>query len=1026
MDFYDRVDDMYVNMVQQPLKLWRVKLELLDHFENTVMCIEKDIDYGNAGSITCNNVQGTRKSCSITLINVDLKYIPTEDSPFWFNRKFRLYIGLVDNRHYKQGDTDVHWTNETDTYWFSKGVYITQDIHVDSASHTVSISGVDKYAQLDGTLNVLQADEMNTVFEYGAPIKDVIQDILTLDMGNGNALDPITPMIDDTSLNTISLYKEFTLSAGQYYGDFLNELATSYGAEVFYDNIGRLVFRRLFSDDFPYWIGFKAPALEVKYHFPGYQNPQETVKLNGVNKIIVSTDNVETPNASYTAKNTNPRSPLCYNKIGARTFPENGGIVIINAGNIVTEEDTERDPTLHGESEELVRKRCRDYAEYRLMQETCLGTTISFNYAPYLHLNEGDVIAITDPDFALDCDLYIINSITFPLGADSIQLEVSNLGFLNSDISSQTQYSGLTNQPIKFGIHYITGEVLGTPPANQLVEIGQDFIAANDYNEETHYTLFDKINHELISWTDNINGDTYIPGESYPVPHQYFTMTANWANYEDYVMHFKVKDIAGAGYLYNLPIIVNDYPTALQTFSVAFIIINGEKYYYWGRNYEAKSTISVEMESSEDLKCVFVPKNDSATLDLDYLSAISGIVFGGLAGGKNYYIKYPDILEDVQIIGSISYAETIILSKKARNVFLYGGFSHSYQTVLSNFKALEFNNDYPITVNVGQYNGQCFFPNAPIIENVSANGHVDFVCSYLDGSNYYSYIFGGITEENVSVPNITFAKGVKVYNTVRPSDAQVQLHFFHYMRSIKQDMLATVEIGNDTDTVYASEYEGGLDLTDTLMFADNGGSQQYLKLNLQLGNVRLDNSTFLSSCNIHDITLNGNIFINNSSLLSNSQFDNTTLEMTGEKLYLKISPPVSSMQMFSNTDFITGTNLTSLIIHSDITIDDTEVVSRGQIAFCQNNSALTMVKMYGAFNVNVSDDSTYSYIFNSNSLLTDLYFYDDDNFSITSSGNRAFLFTNNNANFKIHGIAGGNVEAYCTAHSIPFEVIVNE
>ena len=182
MDFYDRVDDMYVNMVQQPLKLWRVKLELLDHFENTVMCIEKDIYYGNAGSITCNNVQGTRKSCSITLINVDLKYIPTEDSPFWFNRKFRLYIGLVDNRHYKQGDTDVHWTNETDTYWFSKGVHITQDIHVDSTAHTVSISGIDKYAQLDGTLNVLQADEMNTVFEYGAPIKDVIQDILTLDM----------------------------------------------------------------------------------------------------------------------------------------------------------------------------------------------------------------------------------------------------------------------------------------------------------------------------------------------------------------------------------------------------------------------------------------------------------------------------------------------------------------------------------------------------------------------------------------------------------------------------------------------------------------------------------------------------------------------------------------------------------------------------------------------------------------------------------------------------------------------------
>ena len=120
MDFYDRVDENYLNMIKRPMHLWRVKLELLDHYENTIKCIETDIDYSNAGSISGNNAQGTRKSCSVTLINVDLSYIPNEDSPFWFNRKFRLYIGLVDNRHYKQGDTQVHWTNEADTYWFPK------------------------------------------------------------------------------------------------------------------------------------------------------------------------------------------------------------------------------------------------------------------------------------------------------------------------------------------------------------------------------------------------------------------------------------------------------------------------------------------------------------------------------------------------------------------------------------------------------------------------------------------------------------------------------------------------------------------------------------------------------------------------------------------------------------------------------------------------------------------------------------------------------------------------------------------
>lgn len=1028
MDFYDKVDDVYLNMIKRPLRLWRVKLELLDHDENTIMCIEKDIDYSNAGSINCNNVQGTRKTCSITLINVDLKYIPTEDSPFWFNRKFRLYLGLVDNRHYKQGDTDVHWTNESDTYWFSKGVYVTQDIHVDSVTHTVSISGIDKFAQLDGSLNVLQADEMNTVFEYGAPITDVIHDILTLDMGNGEPLDPITPMVDkDRRLNTEYLYKEFTLSAGQYYGDFLTELATSYGAEIFYDNVGRLVFRRSFADDFPYWIGFRAPALEVNYSIADYQNPQESIKLTGVNKIIVATDNVETPNASYTAKNTNPRSPLCYNKIGARTLPENGGIVIINAGNIVTDEDKERDPTLNGEGEELVRKRCRDYAEYRLMQETCLGISISFSYAPYLHLNEGDVISVTDPDFGLDCDLYIINSITFPLGADSIQIEASNLAFLNSDISSQTQYAGLVNTPIRFGVNYITGEVLGTPPSNQMIDVGEQFTIANDLNEETHYTSFDKPGYELMSWTDNINGDTYIPGIQVTCPNQAFTLRANWSSYEGYVMRFKVKEIAGVGYLYNLPFITNSYPASMQMFSAAFIIINGEKYYYWGRNYEAKPTINIEMESSEDLKCVFVPKNDSAILDLNYGGTISSIVFGGLAGGKNYYIKYPDVLEEVQIIGSYSYLETLILSKNARNVTLYGGFSHNNQMVLPSFKELDFNNDYPVTVNVSQYGSECFFPNTPVIENINANGHVEFVCSYLDGNYYTTSIFGSITEEGVNVPNITFAKGVKVYNTVRPSDAEVQLRFFDYIRSIGEDTFATINIGNDTDTVYASEYEGGLDLTDTYMFSHSNVNQN-LKVNLHLANVRLDNSVVMDGFFVHQISLDGNIFINNSRFLSGAQFDNTLLEMTGEKLYLKVSPQVSSRVGFSYTSFIAATNLTSLIVNSDIIIEHTEPIENGMVYFCYRNNNLSVVKLYGSFHINIDADSAHynsAYIFANNSSLTDLYFYNDD-FSIISSGNGAYLFTGNNANFKIHGIAGGNVEAYCIANSIPFEVIADE
>lgn len=1006
MEFYDKVNDNYLNMLKHPIQLWRVKLEILDHYENTIMCIEKDIDYSNAGSISCNNTQGTRKSCSITLINVSLDYIPTEDSPFWFNRKFRLYVGLVDNRHYKQGDIESHWTNETDTYWFSKGVYITQDIHVDSVAHTVIISGVDKFAQLDGSLNVLQADEMNTVFEYGAPIRDVIQDILTLDLGNGQVLDPIEPLIDEESLNTVYLYKEFMLSAGQYYGDFLSELATSYGADVFYDNVGRLVFRRMFADDFPYWIEFKAPALEVKYHLPGYQNPQESLKLTGVNKIIVSTDNVETPNASYTAINTNPRSPLCYNKIGARTLPENGGVVIINAGNIVTKEDTERDPTLKGEGEELVRKRCQDYAEYRLMQETCLGTSITFNSAPYLHLNEGDVIAVTDPDFGLDCDLYIINSITFPLGADSIQIEMSNLGFLNSDISSQNQYSGLTNQPIRFGIHYIVGEVTGTPPANQSVEIDTNFTTANDYDETTHTVSFSKENHELMSWTDNIHQDTYELGASYPVPHQHFTMRANWVDYSDYIAEFRIRNIAGAGYTYGFNSLITEDS---DSYSAAILTIDDNKYYLWGRGQSTVPLLINPMPSEGTFKYIYVPKIDNPTYT--FSSVLGSMIPGGTAGGRTYYVKFPDVIQSLDFTSYCysSYLEIMILPKSLQTLNYYYALENH-----PNIKMFDFNNDNEVTFDMGTITK--FLVDCPVLTEVAARNHVTFLCGNTSDTSQIITAFN----EGYLVPDLNFEGGLTLAKK-QNVPATVQLHLLNFYQPASTARVATINIGNSS-TVQQDIYKGGLELTDCYMFSGNSNTYH---IKLYLANVDL----YKTQCTpkyIDDLRLDGNMKIENSSLFSGTVFQNTNVVVNGENLLVKLSVPTSYAP---NTDFMVGVNATALTINSNVELDRVLIDSFSNFQFIKNNTALTTVHIYGSFHANVTGDIDSNYeatsVLSYNSSLTDLYFHNDD-FSITSSGANVSIFASNNANFKIHGISGGNVEAYCTANSIPFEVIPSE
>ena len=989
MEFYDKVDDQYLNMIKRPIHLWRIKLELLDHDETTVMCIEKDIDYSNAGSISGNYTQGTRKTCSITLINVDLKYIPTEDSPFWFNRKFRIYLGLVDNRHYKQASGAARWTNETDTYWFSKGVYITQDIHVDSTTHTVSISGVDKYAQLDGSLNVLQADEMNTVYEYGSPIISVIRDTLMLDMGNGKPLDPIEPMVDTGGLDSAYLYKDFTLSAGQYYGDFFNELATSYGAEIYYDNKGRLVMRRLFSDDFPYAEGFKAPVQEFKYHLPGYQNSQESIKLTGVNKIIVATDNVETPNGSYTAINTNPRSPLCYNKIGARTLPENGGVVIINAGNIVTEEAQEEDPTLVGESEDLVNKRCRDYAEYRLMQETCLGTSISFNCLPYLHMNEGDVVVITDPDFALDCDLYIINSITFPLGADAIQLEVSNLGFLNSDISNQTSYSGLESSPIKFGIHYITGEVTGTPPPNQLIEIGHNFTTPTDYDEETFAVSFEKENHELMGWKDNINEDTYALNAEYAIPNQSVTMRAIWENYEDYIMEYRVRDVAGAGYNYYFNDIVNrqidgDQSMGEDLYSTAFFLNNDKKHYFYGRDFPTISYVSDVVEQNLVIKYGYVPITQGTKINFN--GQETNIINSGTNGGYTYYVKYPNMVKSFTLNGYLSYVETLIFPKYAETLTV--NISSS-----PNLTYMDFNNENELSIVANNHFIQTSNDNLRTIKGIN----------HIDIKLYPTANFICIFKGSYNAPTVTFEGGITIDQNSLASNPRC--HFLYFTGTNAKTELTTITIGSVTRS---DPYMGGLELVRVDMAEHDLGD----KIDILIDKLYMDGSSMCKNIRVGNVLISDNIkIINGSELLSGTIFfgsEMDTFNVSGDYLYI------------DSSTFFCNTNVPHINIQANVVGRSTT----GGFNIFNDLQFLESIHFYGEIDIDCNNEVA-NVLISNNPLLTDVYFH-DDTFSITNIDSQSSIFSGNNANFKIHGIADGNVQAFCTANSIPFEVIVDE
>lgn len=135
MDYYNKIDNAYLAELHKPMRKMYVKMEILSHYEGAIGEITSDLS-STDGSITINKEQGCRRSCSLSIIDRSGKYIPQKDSSFWYNRKFKIFIGL-------QVDENI--------YWFPQGVFVTKSAN--SNGRRLNVEGVDKYGFLDGTLN---------------------------------------------------------------------------------------------------------------------------------------------------------------------------------------------------------------------------------------------------------------------------------------------------------------------------------------------------------------------------------------------------------------------------------------------------------------------------------------------------------------------------------------------------------------------------------------------------------------------------------------------------------------------------------------------------------------------------------------------------------------------------------------------------------------------------------------------------------------------------------------------------------
>ena len=490
MDYYNKIDNAYLAELHKPMRKMYVKMEILSHYEGAIGEITSDLS-STDGSITINKEQGCRRSCSLSIIDRSGKYIPQKDSSFWYNRKFKIFIGL-------QVDENV--------YWFPQGVFITKSAN--SNGRRLNVEGVDKYGFLDGTLNArmclveYQASVTNS--KKGTNIATLIKDTLMLDLGNNIPLDPVEPIIDPIFYNA-TLYDDIVVDEGGYLGEIFDKIAEMYGANIYYDVNGRLRMERVFNYNLPSWYRHLSPQFELSETEITETDINYTYNYDGVNIITVTTDNTSGEIYSYTAKNENPQSPVNINAVGYKGL--DGGTYYIPLG------DT---------SEESGEEKCRQQAEYMLLQHTCMSTGISFNLPITPHLNVDNTIRVSNDYYNFDKQLFIVNSITMPLSVSEMAIEATNLQWLPFDTDCVSLHCTTSDTTIivKYNTNGgtdINGKSLSYDNVSSIPQ-GIIILRGNDLYNGT----------KLLTWVDNF-GTRSDYDEQYIVPNADTTLTANWA-----------------------------------------------------------------------------------------------------------------------------------------------------------------------------------------------------------------------------------------------------------------------------------------------------------------------------------------------------------------------------------------------------------------------------------------------------------------------------------------------------------------
>ena len=319
------------------------------------------------GTLSANLQNGQRRSCSVTLCNVDSEFDYNVNN-IWFGQEIALDEGLI--------------LPNGEDYYIPQGVFLieTPAETLKPSEKTITYNLVDKWANLDGSLfGNLDGSYEVTV---GTNIFEPITSLLQLPRGNGQPVDRVKPVFTEyynsrtqelPDGSTVSMaVSPYTLRTDTTYADVILGLATMLNAWVGYDATGAL---RIDPSQDDISDTTKPVLWQFSMNEAQLLGATYTVKNTEVynDYIVIGEQLDEYTQPRGRATNYDPRSDTNVNLIGKKTLKTTE-----SGFGTVTQ--------------------CQDYAAWKLKRSSVLQKSVSISCSQIMHMSENNLVTIVRTD----------------------------------------------------------------------------------------------------------------------------------------------------------------------------------------------------------------------------------------------------------------------------------------------------------------------------------------------------------------------------------------------------------------------------------------------------------------------------------------------------------------------------------------------------------------------------------------------------------------------------------------------------